>query len=45
VTDQQPLSDDPTFWNKRQKKSILPAVLGLTLLCLLLAYLFSHTAN
>jgi len=45
VTDQNPPNEDQIYWNKRQKKSRVPAIVGLALLCLLLAYLLSHTAN
>ncbi|HXH71621.1 MAG TPA: hypothetical protein VNI58_02265 [Mariprofundaceae bacterium] len=45
MTEQQTPDDERTYWNKRQKKSVLPALLGLIVLCMILAYLLSHTTG
>lgn len=34
--------DHESKWNRRKKKSHIPGLIGLTLLCLLLAYALSH---
>jgi len=44
VAEKQP-QNEHIYWNKRQKKSILPALVGLILLCMILAYMLSHTAS